>query len=161
MLVLNDDQTELSFSGEIFNIDFTGMQTPDIAGDNLVAAHIHAGPAVSPTTNGPVVFGFFGTPFNDNNPDDVVITPFASGVGGLFSARWNLGEGSNTTLAAQLFNLKNDRAYLNFHTSRFPGGEIRGAIDVPEPATWAMLVVGFGLIGAALRRRRLLVSASA
>lgn len=26
--------------------------------------------------------------------------------------------------------------------------------DVPEPATWAMMVGGFGLVGAALRRRR-------
>lgn len=26
--------------------------------------------------------------------------------------------------------------------------------DVPEPATWAMLIVGFGLVGAGLRRRR-------
>ncbi len=25
--------------------------------------------------------------------------------------------------------------------------------DVPEPATWAMLVTGFGLVGATLRRR--------
>ena len=25
---------------------------------------------------------------------------------------------------------------------------------VPEPATWAMMIVGFGLAGAAMRRRR-------
>jgi hypothetical protein len=25
--------------------------------------------------------------------------------------------------------------------------------DVPEPATWAMMLTGFGLIGLALRRR--------
>ena len=30
---------------------------------------------------------------------------------------------------------------------------------VPEPATWAMLIAGFGLIGAAMRRRRISVSA--
>lgn len=29
-----------------------------------------------------------------------------------------------------------------------------GAAGVPEPATWGMLLVGFGLIGGALRRRR-------
>ena len=31
---------------------------------------------------------------------------------------------------------------------------IGGAAGVPEPATWAMLICGFGLIGAVLRRRR-------
>jgi hypothetical protein len=25
---------------------------------------------------------------------------------------------------------------------------------VPEPATWAMLIIGFGLVGAAARRRK-------
>jgi hypothetical protein len=30
---------------------------------------------------------------------------------------------------------------------------------VPEPATWAMMLVGFGAAGAALRRRRIAVAA--
>lgn len=47
------------------------------------------------------------------------------------------------------------RAYLNIHTSAFPGGEIRGFLaPVPEPASWAMMIAGFGLLGATLRRRR-------
>jgi len=32
---------------------------------------------------------------------------------------------------------------------------------VPEPATWAMLIAGFGLVGMAARRRRTIVSATA
>ena len=28
-----------------------------------------------------------------------------------------------------------------------------GSLTVPEPASWAMLIAGFGLTGAALRRR--------
>jgi hypothetical protein len=31
---------------------------------------------------------------------------------------------------------------------------IAGAMGVPEPASWAMLIAGFGLVGAAARRRR-------
>src|SRR5262245_6153314 len=62
--VLNAAQTSMTFTATVFNIDFTGSQTAD-PNDNLVAAHIHAGPAVTPTTNGPVVWGFFGNPFND------------------------------------------------------------------------------------------------
>jgi uncharacterized protein (TIGR03118 family) len=121
----NDAQTTLRFSATINNIDVTGSQTTD-TNDNLAAAHIHAGPSVAPGVNGPVVWGFFGAPFNDNNPNDAVATPFSSGVGGNFSGKWDAPEGNGTTLAAQLSNLREGRAYINFHTSQFAGGEIRG-----------------------------------
>jgi hypothetical protein len=35
------------------------------------------------------------------------------------------------------------------------------ASAVPEPATWAMMIAGFGLVGVASRRRRTLAHASA
>ena len=41
-----------------------------------------------------------------------------------------------------------DRAF--FYFSELPQGGV-----VPEPASWAMLIAGFGLVGAAARRRRL------
>jgi hypothetical protein len=31
---------------------------------------------------------------------------------------------------------------------------------IPEPATWAMMIIGFGLIGGALRRRRTMIAAA-
>src|SRR5687767_5117756 len=102
--VLNDAQTALTFTATINNIDVTGSQTVDI-NDNLVAAHIHASATVTPTTNAGVVWGFFGAPFNDNNPNDFVFTPFATGVGGSFSGKWDLPEGNDTTLDAQLANI--------------------------------------------------------
>jgi hypothetical protein len=38
-----------------------------------------------------------------------------------------------------------------------PGGEIRGQLAAgPEPATLALMLVSFGLVGAAMRRRQLL-----
>lgn len=44
-------------------------------------------------------------------------------------------------------------AYFNLHTSFRPGGELRGDLAlVPEPSAWLMMIAGFGLIGAALRR---------
>src|SRR5262249_22465222 len=85
---LNSAQTSMTFTATITNIDFTGSQSPD-PNDDLVAAHIHAGSAITPTTNGGVVWGFFGSPFNDNNPNDVVITPFSSGVGATISGKWD------------------------------------------------------------------------
>lgn len=41
-----------------------------------------------------------------------------------------------------------DLSHLTFYGSRDGGGV------VPEPATWAMLIVGFGIVGSAMRRRR-------
>jgi hypothetical protein len=157
--VLNDAQTSLTFTATIFNIDVTGSQTPD-TNDNLVAAHIHAGANVSnvPTiVNGGVVWGFFGAPFHDNNPDDSPnanhVVPFASGVGGTFSGKWDAPEGNGTNLNAQLpFLLAGtspaaSKAYINFHTTQFSGGEIRGAILSPEPTS--IILLGFGAVAVA------------
>ncbi|MBS0504308.1 MAG: PEP-CTERM sorting domain-containing protein [Proteobacteria bacterium] len=33
-------------------------------------------------------------------------------------------------------------------------------VAVPEPATWAMMIAGFGFVGAAMRRRRRTVQVS-
>lgn len=54
--------------------------------------------------------------------------------------------------AALLAGLQQQRAYFNIHTNAFPGGEIRGfPAAIPEPTSWALLVLGFGLIGGAMR----------
>ncbi|HZE64047.1 MAG TPA: TIGR03118 family protein [Pyrinomonadaceae bacterium] len=128
--VINAGETAMTMITTVNNIDITGSQTAD-TNDNLTNAHIHAGASVAPGVNGPVVWGFFGSPQNDNNPDDRVVTP--SGVGGLFTGKWDTPEGNGTTLTAQLPNIRAGRAYINFHTSQFGGGEIRGNF----PATQA------------------------
>ena len=123
---LNRDMTSLTFTATVAGLDFTGSQTADPA-DDLLAAHIHA--AAPRGANAGVLFGFFGLPFNDTNPSDVVVTPFASGVGGTVTSKWDLTEGNNTTLAAQLPNILAGQSYINFHTRRLPGGEVRGQIE--------------------------------
>jgi uncharacterized protein (TIGR03118 family) len=149
---LNAAQTAMTFTATINNIDVTGSQTPD-TNDNLVAAHIHAGATVQPGVNGPVVWGFFGTPFNDNNPNDSVVTPTSGGVGGTFSGKWDAPEGNGTTLAAQLTNFRTGHAYINFHTNQFTGGEIRA--DIPAEDAFRNSLVN-GLNSSSLTRAQVL-----
>lgn len=154
--VLNTAQTALTFSATVNGIDLTGTQSPSTA-DNLTNAHIHA--TSDPNflnIAAPVVWGFIGAPLNDNNPNDVVVTPFASGLGGTVSGKWDTPEGNGTTLTAQLANILAGRSYINFHTTDFPAGAIRGQIlATPEPSSMALLGIGvLGLLGYAARRRR-------
>ena len=152
--MLNDAMTSMTMSVTIFNIDFTGLQTVDV-NDNLAAAHIHASPTAT-TVNAPVVWGFFGSPFNDNNPNDTVVTPFATGVGGTITGKWDAPEGNGTTLTDQLANILSGNSYINFHTTQYGGGETRGFLQiVPEPSTVLLFGTGFGgLLALAMRRHR-------
>jgi uncharacterized protein (TIGR03118 family) len=152
-LQFNSAQTAMTFKATINNIDLGNSQTAD-TNDNLIAAHIHAGAAVMPGVNGPVVWGFFGSPFNDNNPNDQTFTGLpGGGVGGVFTGKWDAPEGNGTTLAAQLTNLREGHAYVNFHTVQFPGGEIRG--NVPAASAFRDSLVA-GLNGATETRATVL-----
>jgi hypothetical protein len=146
--VWNSGQTALTMTGTVNNIDFTGTQSVD-ANDNLSGANVHAGSSVGPGVTGPIVFGFNGTPQNDTNPSDAVLTAFASGIGGTFISKWDAPEGNGTTLAAQLANLRGGHAYINFSTFQFPNGEIRG--DMPSLVSFRDSLVT-GLSGGSLTR---------
>lgn len=55
--------------------------------------------------------------------------------------------------AALLASLAADKAYLNVHSTVFPGGEIRGfLVPTPEPGT--VLLAGLALLGLGILRRK-------
>ena len=60
--------------------------------------------------------------------------------------------GSTTISASQATDLLNDLWYINIHSTAFPGGEIRGQVLVPEPAT--SLLLGAAVVATALAVRR-------
>jgi hypothetical protein len=61
--------------------------------------------------------------------------------------------------AALVSALVAGETYINIHTTGDPGGEIRGFLSaVPEPATWAMMLLGFAGLGILFRQSRRKVS---
>jgi hypothetical protein len=67
----------------------------------------------------------------------------------------NHGGTVGTAFNALIAGLNEGKAYLNIHTSEFPGGEIRGFLTaVPEPEAYALLAIGLAATAAWSRRRR-------
>ncbi|MDC8755197.1 cistern family PEP-CTERM protein [Erythrobacter sp. sf7] len=74
----------------------------------------------------------------------------------------NISDPGTGTLTLQFGSAKNEITLSNFvnRTQSFQIGNVSSAVGqgtpvspVPEPATWAMMLLGFGLVGAAMRRR--------
>ena len=115
-------------------------------------AHIHC--CAGPTVNAPIALPFpaFPAVTNGSYLHDFDLTLASSYSGAFLTANGSTATGARNALVAGLLG---GQAYANIHDAVFPGGEIRGQLTaVPEPASWALMIAGFGLTGAALRRRR-------
>jgi hypothetical protein len=135
------------------NTSFSGLTSPS----NI--AHIHCCTAVpgfgtaGVATQLPSFVGF---------PVGVTSGTYSNTFDLTLASSWNpafVTANGGTTAGAETALLNGSaagRSYLNIHTTAFPAGEIRGFLaPAPEPATWAMMILGFGLAGATLRRRRM------
>jgi hypothetical protein len=117
------------------------------------AGHIHC--CSAPGTNVGVAVPFPGLPATttgvfhhlfDLTDASIYTLTFLNDFGGGTAA------GAQTALVNGFFA---GMAYSNLHNATFPGGEIRGQLAaVPEAGTWGLMILGFGAVGALLRRRR-------
>ena len=90
--------------------------------ENVTMAHIHLAPAGQ---NGPVVLWLYPA-----GPPPELIPGFTNGVlsTGVVTADDLVGELAGSSLDDLLEKIENGDAYVNVHTTQFPGGEIRGQI---------------------------------
>ena len=122
------------------------------------ASHIHAPTATPGTgtagvaTTTPTFAGFPLGVTSGSYTNTLDLTLASSYNPAYVTANGGTTAGAEAAFAAALGS---GRAYWNIHTTQFAGGEIRGFLTaVPEPASWMMMLIGFGVAGGALRNRK-------
>jgi hypothetical protein len=140
-LVIDDTANTMALQ-----VDFSGLVAPS------TAAHIHCCTATPNTGNAGVATA---VPYFPDFPIGVTAGTYSKTFDLLAASTYNpafiTANGGTVALAEAYFlaGIASGSAYLNIHSSTYPGGEARGFIaPIPEPGHLAMLAVGLvGLAG--------------
>jgi hypothetical protein len=134
------------------SVTFSGLS------GNTTNSHIHCCTAVANTGNAGVATQ---TPTFTLFPTGVKAGIYNHTFDLTLASSWNAafinGKGGTVASAETAFaaGLATGNAYLNIHSTLFPGGEIRGFLaPVPEPEEWAMMLLGFGIVGYQIKRKQ-------
>ncbi|GAC1703098.1 MAG: hypothetical protein NVS9B4_10180 [Candidatus Acidiferrum sp.] len=113
------------------SLTFSGLTAPAVAG------HIHCCAPIG--SNAKVVLPFTGLP---------------NATSGTFNSTFSIPSSlvNGITLSDFITGLESGNAYVNLHTSTFPGGEIRG--QLPEPASLTLVLLGLASMLISSRGRR-------
>lgn len=155
-----DGRVTLSTDGLSLSVelDFTGLTSPAADSHIHCCAALGDDPAVN---NGPVAIGFSPAGFPLGVTSGSFTASFDLTDADIYNPSFVEANGGTTdsARAALVAGLFAGLAYLNIHTPAFPPGEIRAQLteaDVPEPA--AIGLVGLGVLGLGLRRKRSVLS---
>lgn len=158
----NDMHSALTGGFTYNGVHYTGDQAEIAQGDNFLSQVI---PMIMASQayqdNGAIII------WNDEDEGDsagtdslfsgaeIVISPLAKG--NAYNSTASLNHSSDLLTMQEIFGLGGSRigdsAAATDLSDLFVAGAVTGA--VPEPASWAMMFSGFGVIGVAMRRRKI------
>jgi hypothetical protein len=156
-----------SAAGAVVTVDST---TTTVSGPTTVADTTTIGfteaSLSSPTFMESVVFtntlaGLYSVTLTTSSPDIDFTSAFLAGLGGPYDLIEIDDDGTNEFWRlANPVELDASTYTLTINGNNSGAGSLGGSITirqanaVPEPATWAMMLLGFGAVGFAVRRRR-------
>ena len=143
------------------NLSAPNPQTSIVVNNGITTINFGQNPVTNPTFNGSFMFsndvaGAYSFVIGSSTPGlvfDLLKTYVTDGT-----TTWYFQALSPRQLNLDPIDLAADTAYTVYFSGTSPaGGAVIGNVTigaVPEAATWAMMLIGFGAIGVAMRRGR-------